>query len=455
MPRKSGVDKSLTRRRVLQGGAGVAGLAAAGGFSFPRPAIAQAGFDWKRFKGEHLEVSLTKSPRGDLLQKYRKEFEELTGMTVGDEQVPEQQHRQKAVIEFNSGTTSFDVITMAMHVQKKLYGKGKWLVDVRPWLKDASLTNPDFDIADFAKGAMDYATQADGTIDTVPLNLDYFILYWNKDIFQKAGIAAPPKTYAELVATAEKLHDPKNGVTGFVGRGLKNANVVLFDDLLLGYGVDPLDKNGTFHMDGPEALETAKLYKKLVADLGPPGSAGFNWNECQSIFALGKAAMWIDGVGFAAPLEDPTKSKVAGRVGYAAMPAGPKRQASSLFGDSIGVSRSSKKKEAAWLYTQWATGKIMQPRSLETSSGAPGRTSAYEKVIKDPSLKPATKEWMQSMLDSIKIAIPGLPEIVAVTEFRDIYGIAFTNILGGADPATELKKATAEFMPVYEKTEKG
>ena len=32
--------------------------------------------------------------------------------------------------------------------------------------------------------------------------------------------------------------------------------------------------------------------------------------------------------------------------------------------------------------------------------------------------------------------------IVPVTEFRDVFGIALTNMINGADPATELKKAT-------------
>ena len=49
---------------------------------------------------------------------------------------------------------------------------------------------------------------------------------------------------------------------------------------------------------------------------------------------------------------------------------------------------------------------------------------------------------------------PGLPIIVPVTEFRDIFGIALTNMINGADPAAELKKATAEFQPVLDKSEK-
>ncbi len=49
------------------------------------------------------------------------------------------------------------------------------------------------------------------------------------------------------------------------------------------------------------------------------------------------------------------------------------------------------------------------------------------------------------------MARSGLPVIVPVTEFRDTIGVGLTNIVGGADPATELKKATAAFQPVLDK----
>ena len=85
------------RRRLLQAGGAAAALGALPGASVV--AHAQGAFDWKRFKGQKIEILLVKSPRGDLLSKYHKEFEELTGIEVGSEMVPEQQQRQKAVIE--------------------------------------------------------------------------------------------------------------------------------------------------------------------------------------------------------------------------------------------------------------------------------------------------------------------------------------------------------------------
>jgi multiple sugar transport system substrate-binding protein len=123
------------RRRLLQAGVSAAALGAIPGAGQIK-AQAQAPFDWKKFKGEKIELFLVKSPRGDLLTKYHKEFEDLTGITVNSEMVPEQQQRQKAVIEFNSGNTSFDVIAVSYHVQKRLFAKGRWMEDVRPMLAD-------------------------------------------------------------------------------------------------------------------------------------------------------------------------------------------------------------------------------------------------------------------------------------------------------------------------------
>lgn len=447
--RSSGPDNQ--RRRLLQGGLGAAALGV-----LPNAATltaqAQGTFDWKRFKGEKIEVFLVKSPRGDLLTKYHKEFEDLTGIAVGSEMIPEQQQRQKAVIEFNSGNTSFDVIAISYHVQKRLFGKNKWLVDVRPMIADKSLAEPNLDFADFAKGGLNYATQSDGRIDSLPLNLDPWVVYYNKELFEAKNLAYP-KTFAEMLDAAARLNDPAKGVSGFVARGLKNANVPVWSSFLLGYGGDFIDGNGKLMTETAESINAAKMYQTLLAKSGPQGVAGFNWNEAQSLFLQGKAAMWLDGIGFAQPLEDPTKSRIAGKVGYGVMPAGPKQQASALFGDGEGISTFSKKKGPSWFYLQWASNKANQTRVLQAAAGAPVRNSAYAAAQSSADFK-APKEWVECMLTSARIAQPGLPVIAPVTEFRDVFGIALTNMINGADPAAEMKKATAEFQPILDKSEK-
>ena len=439
------------RRRLLQAGAAAATLGAIPGAG-QLAAHAQGSFDWKKFKGEKIEVFLTKSPRGGLLTKYHKEFEDLTGITVGSEMIPEQQQRQKAVIEFNSGKPSFDVIALSYHVQKRQFGKNKWMEDVRPLIADKSITDPNLDFADFAQSGLAWATQPDGRVDSLPFNIDPWMVYYNKELFDAKGIAYP-KSFAEMVDAANRLNDPAKGVSGFVGRGLKNANVPVWTSFLLGYGGGFVDDKGKLMTETQAAIDSAKMYQTLLAKTGPQGVVGFNWNESQSLFAQGKAAMWLDGVGFAAPLEDPTKSRIVGKVGYGVMPPGPKAQVSAMFGDGEGISRFSTKKGPSWYYLQWASNKKNQARMLQAAAGAPVRISAFADAEAMAELK-TLKAWVDCMLGSVKIAQPGLPIIVPVTEFRDVFGIALTNMINGADPAAELKKATAEFQPVLDKSEK-
>ena len=192
-------------------------------------------------------------------------------------------------------------------------------------LADGSLTTPDLAFDDFGKAGLSFCTAADGKQNAVPTFVDYWILYYNKELFDQKGVAYPT-SMDDVFTAAQKLTDVSKGVYGFVSRGLKNANVPVWTSWMLGQGVET-------------------------------GTVGFNWNECQTSFATGRAAMWLDGIGFATPLEDPAKSKVVGKVGYGVVPKGPKAQHSAIFGDGLGVSRTSSKNGAAWYYIQYITNK--------------------------------------------------------------------------------------------------
>src|SRR5215510_10390991 len=180
----------LSRRALL------AGTAAAGAASFaPTPAHAQV--NWKKYSGTKLEAILAKGPRGDNFQKHIKEFTELTGIQVESEQIPEQQQRQKCVIELASGKPSFDVVHLSYHVQKRQFEKAGWLADISGFMKDPTLTAPDLVESDFSAAGLAFARNDKGVLHSLPWSVDYFILYYNKEIFAKAGVQ-PPKTLDEM-----------------------------------------------------------------------------------------------------------------------------------------------------------------------------------------------------------------------------------------------------------------
>ncbi|MGY3616744.1 ABC transporter substrate-binding protein [Bradyrhizobium sp. USDA 10063] len=437
-------DHQISRRQLL---AGTAAAGALGLTGFP----AHADIDWKKYNGTKLEVILAKGPRGDNLQKYIKEFTALTGIQVESEQIPEQQQRQKCVIELASGKPSFDVVHLSYHVQKRQFEKAGWLADISGYLKDPHLTPTDLVESDFSAAGQQYAKNDKGQMLSLPWSVDYFILYYNKELFQKKGVEVP-KTLDEMVVAAEKLTDPKEGIFGFVGRGLRNANMAMWTNFYLNYGGEFLDSKGNILTDGPEAIEATKLYQRLLTKSAPPGVAGFNWMESMASFTQGRSAMWIDADGWAPPLEDPTASRVVGKVGYTLVPAGPKGAFSSTYGDGVGIAAASKNKEAAYLLCQWVVSRTQAARLLQAGGGVPFRNS----IVNDPEVAKGvkTQEWLKSVVDSAKISKLGLPVIIPVAEFRDIVGAALTATLSGADPATELKKAHEQFRPILERSEK-
>jgi len=437
-------------RRSLAKGAALAALAAPM-INVKTVHAQSAAFNWRRFQGQTLEVSLIRSPRGDLLKRHLGEFEALTGIKAAIEDVPEQQQRQKIVIELNSGRPSFDIVHLSYHVQKRLFARTRWLAEIGGYLRDPQLTPAEWDAADVTQRGLDYATD-DGRIGSLPWSVDYWLLYWNRDLFAAKGVAYP-KTIDDIVAAAARLHDPANGVAGIVARGLRNANIPVWTQLLLGWGQETVA--GTpprLTTDTDDAVAAATVYQTLLRNSGPQGVAGFNWNESQSLFAQGRAAMWIDGAGFAPPLEDRQRSRIVGKVGYGVFPPGPKAHHAGMGGDGIGIAAASQKKEAAFLFCLWTTSLQMSNRLLRAGSGIPFRRSTLgDKETLETLTVP--REWAESVRASGDIARTGFPVIGPVTEFRDVFGTALTNMLGGGDPGAELRRATAEFRPVLERSE--
>src|SRR5690348_3767230 len=77
-------------------------------------------------------------------------------------------------------------------------GTGGW-VDLSPMLKQSGIQTSAF------PAATNYYTQFGGKKCALPLLADDYGLYYNKTLFKAAGIAAAPKTIAELTADAKKL----------------------------------------------------------------------------------------------------------------------------------------------------------------------------------------------------------------------------------------------------------
>jgi multiple sugar transport system substrate-binding protein len=438
----------LTRREVLKfGSAAVLGIAAG---PFVSTAAKGQTFDWRRFRGKELFVMLAKHPWPEEMVRWIPEFQDLTGMKVSYEMLPDQQQRQKMVVQFTAGDPGIDAFYSSLHVEKKRFWRAGYYEPLNAYLKNPALTNPDFDWNDFTEASRVTATQPDGSISAIPAFMDALLLFYRQDVFDAKGLK-PPRSLDEMNDIAKKLHAPPQ-MYGIVYRGLKNANASTWDGLLYHFGGDFLTKDGRANLNSKEAMATTEYYAQQLRNYGPPGVVQFNWYECSSAFSQGQIAMYYDGVNFANIFEDKAKSKISGQVGYTLLPPGPAGQYAATFMPGMAISKLSKNKEAAWYFVQWATSKKNYVRELVAGVGVP-RVSAWN----DPEVKANRKYpqgWYDAYLAALKVGRPGLPEIVGVTEYRDIIGVAIEKAIEGADVRAVLNQAQKEFQDLLDRTEK-
>ncbi|MBV9788420.1 MAG: ABC transporter substrate-binding protein [Chloroflexi bacterium] len=129
---------------------------------------------------------------------------------------------------------------------------------------------------------------------SIPLDVNPQVLYYNKDLFQQAGITVPtdrPMNRQEFEAAAEKLN--ANGVAG-IAIGTLYSGETFFDMLIRQFGGGLTNDEGTEAVYNSEAGVQALTYLRDMKQKYSPNIQGQGDPEVTQ-FQQGKAAMVIHG----------------------------------------------------------------------------------------------------------------------------------------------------------------
>ena len=186
--------------------------------------------------------------------------------------------------------------------------------------------------------------------------------------------------------------------TGFIS-GLKSLSDGKWSEL---------DAKLKSNLSDPLSVKFTQAWVDMVRESGPPNWANMQWYDAMEAFTAGQAGMIVDADFFAASYEDPSKSKVAGKVGYAVLPpvtaGGASFTGHWLWG--LGIPKTSEKKDAAWYFVQWMTNKANTSQIGTKTGGAP-RLSAYSDPVYTASLNPA---YVATVNEAMKTSrTPGWP----------------------------------------------
>lgn len=209
-------------------------------------------------------------------------------------------------------------------------------------LTDADLKTAGLDPADFAPGSEDILSNK-GTMYGLPFDISTMLVYYNQDMLDAAGVAAPEAgwTFDDFEATAKAA--TTGGKYGFaVGMGDFQWQALP----IAKSGTQPVEADGTLDLTNPDFVDASTWYSGLVTDekvAAPVASASdTGWGENQ--YTGGNAAMAVDGTWNAVGYLNNDSGFTAGMT---TLPTGENGSLGLILGSGYGIAKDCDNKEAA------------------------------------------------------------------------------------------------------------
>ena len=120
------------------------------------------------------------------------------------------------------------------------------------------------------------------------------------------------------------------------------------------------------HSYGVEALQMLLDSRQYA----PPGASGLDYGGALQAFTQGQGAMFMSWQVYFFEFDDSTKSQIAGKVGYSALPI-KDEQNFYVGGWQMGISHSSENPEEAYKFLAWIGSNEGQEAMLEAGSVTP------------------------------------------------------------------------------------
>ncbi len=338
------------------------------------------------YEGTTLIVNFPAHPHYDAVMQILPEFTAQTGIEVEVDQLPYLAMRERQTLELGQDEGEYDLIAYVVF-SKADYVYADQLENLAKYFMNPRLANPSYDADDlidgyvynigFAGGERGYLEGKTGSLFGIPYGSETSVLGYRKDIFEKHGLEVP-ETYEEMLELACQIPELEPGMGGLASRaasGHHAAHAFLLHLNPMGGAI--FDENWEPVMNSAEGVAAAEALKQIV-DCGPEGAVNFGFGEALGAFLNGDTAMYLDTTVVAGQINDPERSQVVDKVGWALHPMGSER-ASQTGGFGIGIPANAENKEAAFLLMQWLTSKEGD-KLVALAGGNPSRFSTHADV---------------------------------------------------------------------------
>ena len=275
------------------------------------------------------------------------EYTELTGVELEFIEIPHDSMHERFVQESISRSGAIDIYNADQPWISEFASHG-WIEPL-----DEKISVEDRD--DFFEAAID-ASSYQGRLFAIPYFIHTPIVYYRTDLFEAAGLEVP-QTWSDYRNAAKALTNSSTGMYGTIIEGKQSGEPVThLIDWYFQNGAEFVDSAGNVVVDSPAAKEVFNfLLEMMYSDKSVmPGSIGYDNADVHNLFMQGKVAMVKNWPYMYAMARDPNQSMVSDNFKIAKQPAG-KFESSAVWTWGFAISSSSKNKDAAWDFIEWAT----------------------------------------------------------------------------------------------------
>ncbi len=316
---KMDMSRHLARALVLLVGVGLMAACANGSNSTNSS---------QKFSGVTVRVLTFTGPQiAEPLQRRAPDFEKATGAKVQIIIVPFSDLYQKLLTDFATKTNSYDATVF----------DPQWMGDYVPpgYLEDLTdrvKNDSSLDWNDIAPFFRDFSATFKGKVYTIPLDGDFQMVYYRKDLLQKDGLK-PPETWQDYIDIAKHFQgkdlngDGKADYGSCLAMKRSAQSYWAWLSVAAAYLQSQGTKQGAFFdtstmqplTNNPAAAAALDVYKQL-SKIGPPTQLNDDVGNSRGLFITGRCALSLDWGDIGTLAIDKTQSKVEDKVGAVILP---------------------------------------------------------------------------------------------------------------------------------------
>lgn len=355
--------------------------------------------------------------------------EKYPNIKVKTELTPYGQYFQKLETAATGGALP-DVMWMnGAHVNQ--YAEGKVILPLSDLAKEDN-----FSLDNYPKSLIDLYT-VEGKVYGIPKDYDTIGFWYNKKIFDEAGIPYPDETWdwTKLKEVAEKLTNKEKGIWGFASTIANQEGYYNFIWQNEGEIISEDGKSAGFNQ--PETIEALEYYTSFIKEGLSPTQAQMTETAASELFSSGKIGMMLDGPWMA------PEYKKNPDLNVTVLPKG-KTRAVAIHGLSNVIAANTKHKDAAWKFVQFLGSKEAAEVYAKTGTVIP----AYNGT-QDAWMKSAPDLNLQVFIDAAEYSIP-LPNVKSTGEIWqyeiDVLKKAWSGDISVEEAADELTEKVNEVL---------